>query len=112
MTAHYVKHNIFEEFQSAYKANHSTETTLLKVFNNIMLNLDSGSGTFLILLDLSPAFDTIYYNVLCDVLQCHLDIYGTTLDLLCSFLQGRSQSVIFDEIQSELKLLTCGMPQG
>ena len=112
LTAHMLKHDIFEEFQSAYKANHSTETTLLKVFNDIMLNLDSGSGTFFILLDLSAAFDTIDYDVLCDVLQCHLGICGTALDLLRSFLQGRSQSVIIDGIQSELKQLTCGVPQG
>ena len=41
-----LKHDIFEEFQSAYKAIHSTETTLLNVSNDIMLNIDSGSGTF------------------------------------------------------------------
>ena len=52
-----------------------------------MLNLDSGSGTFLILLDLSAAFDAIDYNVLCNVLHCHLGIYGTALDPLRSFLQ-------------------------
>ena len=50
--------------------------------------------------------------MLCDVLQCHLGICGTALDLLCSFLQGCSQSVIIDGIQSELKHLTCGVPQG
>ena len=59
LTAHMLNHDIFEEFQSAYKANHSTETMLLKVFNDIMLNLDSGSGTFLILMDMSAAFDSI-----------------------------------------------------
>ena len=48
----------------------------------------------------------------CDVLQCHLGICGTALDLLRSFLQGRTQSVIIDGIQSELKQLTCGVPQG
>ena len=31
LTAYMLKHDIFEEFQSAYKSNHSTETTLLKV---------------------------------------------------------------------------------
>ena len=40
-------------------------TTLLKAFNDIMLDLHSGSGTFLILLDLSAAFDTIDCDVLC-----------------------------------------------
>ena len=39
-------------------------------------------------------------------------IYGTALDRLRSFLQCRSQSVIIDGIQSELKQLTCGVPQG
>ena len=46
----------------------------------------------------SAAFDTIDYDVLCDVLQCHLGICGTALHLLRSFLQGRSQSVIIDGI--------------
>ena len=52
------------------------------------------------------------YDVLCDVLQCDLGICGTALDLLHSFLQCRSQSVIIDGIQSELKQLTCSVPQG
>ena len=87
----------------------STETALLKVFNDIMLNFDS---TFLILFDLSAAFDTIDYYVVCDVLQYHLGICSTALGILRSFLQGRSQSVIIDGIQSELKQLTCGVSQG
>ena len=64
------------------------------------------------MLDLSVAFDTINYDVLCDDLQCHLGICGIALDLLRSFLQGRSQSVIIDGIQSDLKQLTCNVPQG
>ena len=53
--SHMARHNMFEELQSAYKAHHSTETTLVKVFNDVMLNVDSKSGLFLILLDLSSA---------------------------------------------------------
>ena len=63
--SHTTRHNMFEELQSAYKTHHSTETTLVKVFNDIMLNVDSGLGSFLILLDLSSAFDTIDYDLLC-----------------------------------------------
>ena len=33
LTTHMLNHDILEEFQSAYKANRSTETTLLEVFN-------------------------------------------------------------------------------
>ena len=54
-------------------------------------------------LDLSRHRPLLWGALLCDVLQCHLCIYGTALDLVHSFLQGRSQSVIIDGIQYELK---------
>ena len=84
--------------QSAYKAHHSIETTLVKVdlHNDIMLNVDSGSGSFLILLDLSSAFDAIDYDLLCTVFERHLGIFGTALKLLKLFLTDRSQAVIID----------------
>ena len=103
---------MFEEFQSAYKTHQSTETTLVKVFNDIMLNMECGLGSFLILLDLSSAFDTIDYDLLCTVFERHLGISGTALTLLKSFLTDRSQAVIIDGVKSERKKLTCGVPQG
>ena len=45
--SHMTRHDMFEELQSAYKTHHSTEATLVKVFNDIMLNVDSGSCSFL-----------------------------------------------------------------
>ena len=79
---------MFEKLQSAFETHHSTETTLVKVFNDIMLNVDSGSGSFLIFLDLSTR---------------HVGISSTALKLLKSFLTGRSQAVIIDGVKSELK---------
>ena len=38
-------------------------------------------------------------------------VYGTLLELLLLFLQGRLQSVIIDVIQSEWKQFTCGVSQ-
>ena len=107
--SHMTRHNMFEELQSAYKTHHST---LVKVFNDIMLNVDNGLSSFLILLDLSSAFDTIDYDLLCTVFERHPGISGTALKLLKSFLTGRSQAGIIDGVKSELKKLTCGIPQG
>ena len=45
--------------QSAYKKFHSTESALLKVENDVLLNMEKGRVTALTLLDLSAAFDTI-----------------------------------------------------
>ena len=48
-----------EVFQSPYRANHSTETALIRVYNDIALSIDSRKSVILVLLDLSAAFDTV-----------------------------------------------------
>ena len=41
------------KFQSAYIFNHSTETALLRVLNDMLFFIDQGRGGTLVLLDLS-----------------------------------------------------------
>ena len=64
--AHLQDNGIMEKFQSAYKTKHSTETALLRVYNDVMLCIDQGKGctSILVLLDLSAAFDTLDRTVL------------------------------------------------
>ena len=57
---HLVIINLYPVAQSAYRRNHSTETVLLKVINDILLNMNKQHVTILVLLDLSAAF----YNLL------------------------------------------------
>ena len=56
-------------FQSAYRKHHSTESALLNIHNDILLNMAKGSFTALTLLDLSAAFDTIDHTILLDRLN-------------------------------------------
>ena len=49
---HIDKNNMMKIFQSAYRPHHSTETVLVRVFNDFTVNLDHGEGTCLALLDL------------------------------------------------------------
>ena len=51
--------SMFDTLQSAYRDKHSSETALIKVQNDILSALDTGSSTILLMLDLSVAFDTI-----------------------------------------------------
>ena len=57
---HLINNDIVDNFQSAYKAGHSCETALLRVYNDIVTTIGRGNGAILVLLDLS-AFDTIDY---------------------------------------------------
>ena len=82
-----------EPFQSAYRANHSTETALLRVFNDILRSMDQQKVTILVLLDLSAAFDTVDHNILLHRLHTRFGISGTALDWFKDYLSNRRQRV-------------------
>ena len=54
--------------QSGYKPGYSCETLLARLINDILLNMDMGMCTVLLLLDLSAAFDTVDHAILVDIL--------------------------------------------
>ena len=60
---------IIDNFQPAYKAGHSCETALLRVYNYIITTIGRGNGAMLVLLDLSAAFDTIDHDNLFCILE-------------------------------------------
>ena len=66
---HMKKHDLYPSLQSAYRKNHGTETALLKVTNDILMEMNSQLAVLLVLLDLSAAFDTVVDSVLLRRLQ-------------------------------------------
>ena len=62
-------HGYYEKLQSAYRPKHSTETALIKVFDDVLTSLDEDNVVFLSLLDLSAAFDTDDHAVLIERLH-------------------------------------------
>ena len=106
--------SLFEPFQSAYRACHSTETALLRVTNDILCSIDNSShSSALILLDLSAAFDTVNHKLLLDRLQSVCGIEGVALSWLKSYLSDRTQYVkLSDGCQSGSSRLETGVPQG
>ena len=98
--------------QSAYRPAHSTETALLRVTNDILTALDSGDVTFLTLLDLSAAFDTIDHSLLYHILSHNYGITGTALTWFQSYLTDRTQSVTINNTTSSPASLSFGVPQG
>ena len=98
--------------QSAYKKNHSTETTLLKITNDISTNMEKKRVTVLTLLDLSAAFDTIDHAALLKLLSSWFGISGIALDWIQSYLYDRGQTVKIGENLSDSYTIKFGVPQG
>ena len=61
---HMSSNKMLPEFQSAYRKNHSTETALLRMRNDILVNMNKQRVTLLVFLDLSAAFDTVDHDIL------------------------------------------------
>ena len=112
LQAYLESNNIFEKFQSGFRSAHSTETALLRVFNDLLLTTDSGNPAILVLLDLSAAFDTVDHRILLSRLEHYAGLKGTALNLFSSYLADRSFSVQLGEFSSLAAPLSCGVPQG
>ena len=56
---HMMTHSLYPEFQSAYRKNHSTETALVRVTNDILMKMNIQEVTLLVMLDLNATFDTL-----------------------------------------------------
>ncbi len=56
---HLLNNGLMDKFQSAYREGHITETALLRVQNDVLMELDKGKVVMLVLRYLSAAFDTI-----------------------------------------------------
>ena len=106
------KNNLFPQLQSAYRSYHSTETALLKVKNDLLMIMDKGHVSLLVLLDLSAAFNTVDHKILLKTLQMKLGVCGSALSWFESYLEGRSQRICIKETLSQSFDLQWGVPQG
>ena len=104
--------NSMDKFQSGFRNLHSTETALLKVHNDILLTVDSGSCAILIMLDLTAAFDTIDHNVLLKRIEHEVGFKSTVLNWFTSYLNNRTFNVTLGTYTSSSAPITCGVPQG
>ena len=101
----------FYKFQSGFRQNHSTQTALLNTTNEWFVNIDKGKYNLAVFIDLRKAFDTINHDILLFKLS-HYGVIGTELRWFKSYLSNRQQYCSLSDSNSNLALVTSGVPQG
>ena len=104
-------HNLYPRNQSAYRKFHSTETALLHIKHDILMNMNQQRRTLLVTLDLSAAFDPIDHVILLKRLHS-FGISGRVLSWFQSYLENHSQSIFVNGATSKRFHLQHGVPQG
>ena len=92
LCGHLLANNLSETFQSAYHAHHSTETALLDITNCLLGSADEGQVSFLTLLSLSAAFNTMDHSILLTRLHDVFVTSGKAFEWFLSYLSDRFQS--------------------
>ena len=103
--------HILAEQQAGIRKNHSTQTSLLNITNQWLMNMDKGLLNGVIFLDLKKAFDCVDHNILLKKMHCY-GISGHTLAGFQSYLSSRIQICKVDQTMSKTRTVKCGIPQG
>ena len=93
----------YNSFQSAYRRNHSTETALIKILDDVYSDIGNHQQTVLVGLDLSAAFDTIDQLTLIRRLDMSFGIRGTALGWIRSYLTDRDHNTSVSDEPARLR---------
>ena len=89
----HLENSNYPDLQSSYRRCYNTETALVKVHNDILLNMNHQRVTLLIMLDLSAAFETVHHGFLLNILNSKLGLDCIALKWFDSYLKNRSYRV-------------------
>jgi hypothetical protein len=109
---HYlIQNNLIYSKQFGFRSGYSTNHAIISLTEYIRSKLDAGEYVCGVFVDLEKAFDTVHHDILCEKLKAY-GLRGNINNLLKSYLNGRKQYVSINGIDSEVKDVTCGVPQG
>ena len=99
-------------YQSAYREHHSYTTTLVRLPNNLLWNMEVQQVTALVAIDLSVAFNMVDHLVLLEVLQHHFGVNGKVLNWMDAYLRPRDFQVNIGNDYSKYIPMDFSVPQG
>ena len=109
---HFENNDLNDDFQSVYRANHSTETALLHIVNEVLTSMDNRRAICMVMLDLSATFDTLDHDILIERLGNTQGLGPRITSWFDSYLRGRTQRVNVNDATSDHLQLLDGAVQG
>lgn len=106
------QNKLISSLQSGFRKNHSCSTAMLKILDDIRIDFDKGYLTLLCLLDFSKAFDSVDHKLLCMKLKHYFGFKDSSVKLMASYLNGRTQRVKSGVFLSQSRTVSSGVPQG
>ena len=105
------KYSIISDNQFGFRQKHSTVSALLNTVDDIYSEFDSNNLIIGIFFDICKAFDCVNFGILLKKLECY-GIRGISHKWFSSYLFDRKQYVCINGINSDIKAINCGVPQG
>ena len=95
---HCDQYNLIPDYQSAYRAGFSCETSVLKMVNDTLWAMERKQIMSTAFLDLSAALDTVDHDLLLKILEKQFGIHQRALHWYDSYLRPRSFRVCVGEV--------------
>ena len=92
---HWEEHKVLSSYQHGFRANHSCESQLLELTDEITRNLDRGVQTDVVVLDFAKAFDKVNHSLLIHKLN-YYGVCGPINAWIKDFLSERTQTVVVE----------------
>ena len=96
--------------KSGYKQNHSCETALFAINNDLQVVIHNDNLAAVVMLDLSAAFDTVDHQILLFKVKHYFGNNGNVLKWLTSYLNNQTSAVVINNICSTKRSLLFGVP--
>lgn len=105
----HIESKIFPK-QHSFRPNHSTTTELLKLTDEIVININKNTKTAVVSLNIEKLFDKIWHSGLIYKF-IYMKIQNWLTNILKSFLSDRSFQIKINDTLSTIRPINAGVPQ-
>ena len=105
------EHKYLDPKQNGFRSKHSTEETIFDFTSDLTIAKNKKLDSLAIFVEFKKAFDTVNHKILSNKLRSY-NFGDSSMKWIDSYLNQRKQSTLLNNYKSNLKNVTCGVPQG